>query len=107
VRAAALRLRREMRAPLADAARAAALAGRWRRAATLAMSGASARVDGLAQSLAHLSPRHVLERGYAIVARKDNGDIVQDARTLARGDALEITLSRGRAAADVTGIDQG
>jgi exodeoxyribonuclease VII large subunit len=107
VRAAALRLRREMRAPLADAARAAALAGRWRRAATLAMSGASARVDALAQSLAHLSPRHVLERGYAIVARKDNGDIVQDARTLARGDALEITLSRGRAAADVTGIDQG
>jgi exodeoxyribonuclease VII large subunit len=105
VASGAQRLRREMRTPFADAALVAAFAERWQRAAALAVVNAAARVDGLAQSLAHLSPQHVLERGYAIVARKEGGEIVQDARTLTRGDALDITLARGRAAADVTAID--
>ena len=108
VAATTLRLRREMRAPLREASAVARLAERWRRAAALDMARAGMRVDTLAQNLAHLSPRHVLERGYAIVARKDGGvagDVVQDARVLAPGEDVEITFARGRAGARVTGVE--
>ncbi len=110
VTATTLRLRREMRAPLREASAVARLAERWRRAAALDMARAGMRVDTLAQNLAHLSPRHVLERGYAIVARKDGGaagDVVQDARVLAPGEDVEITFARGRAGARVTGVEPG
>ncbi|HEY7905150.1 MAG TPA: exodeoxyribonuclease VII large subunit [Casimicrobiaceae bacterium] len=109
VAATALRLRREMRTPLPEASQVARLAERWRRAAALDMARAGTRVDTLAQNLAHLSPRHVLARGYAIVARKNGGiagDVVQDARALAPGEDIEITFARGRAGARVTGVER-
>ena len=48
-----------------------------------------------AQSVLHsLSPRAVLERGYA-VARTRSGEVVTDASKLVAGDSLEILLARG------------
>ena len=80
--ASQVRLLRELRAPLPQAARlalAAAIAGaRWARPRSRARRGGSARS---AQSLAHLNPQAVLERGYAIVATAQ-GEIVVDSAQL-------------------------
>jgi exodeoxyribonuclease VII large subunit len=57
-----------------------------------------ARLDALAQSLAHLNPQAVLERGYAIVAAAD-GAIVQDAAQVGVGDRVALTFARGNAGA--------
>lgn len=54
-----------------------------------------------AQSLLHsLSPRAVLERGYA-VARTHSGEVVVDASKLAAGETLEILFARGDIEAEV------
>jgi exodeoxyribonuclease VII large subunit len=60
----------------------------------------------LAANLHHLSPQHVLDRGYSIV-RGDGGTVVRDAGQLATGDAIDITFSHGGAAAAVTQIKSG
>jgi exodeoxyribonuclease VII large subunit len=62
------------------------------------------RVAGLGQNLAHLDPRRVLERGYAIVEGPD-GAIVQDARELAPGNGVALTFARGRATGTITGVE--
>jgi exodeoxyribonuclease VII large subunit len=67
----------------------------WRR-----IEHADARLARLAQSLAHLDPRAVLGRGYAIVADA-RGAIVRDAAALAPGASVEITLAEGGATATV------
>jgi exodeoxyribonuclease VII large subunit len=61
------------------------------------------RVDALAQNLAHLNPRAVLTRGYAIVER--GGVIVQDARDTPPGATVRMTFARGHATATVTRQD--
>ncbi len=53
-----------------------------------------------AQSLALLDPSRVLLRGYSIV--ECEGEIVRDEAALKAGDALSITLARGRIGARVT-----
>lgn len=55
------------------------------------------RLAGVHQSLGHLNPGAVLERGYAIVAAAD-GRIVIDAAEVAPGDAVRLTFARGGAA---------
>jgi exodeoxyribonuclease VII large subunit len=60
-----------------------------------------ARLNGLAALVQSLGPGAVLARGYAIVHAAD-GSIVRDAATVAAGDALEISLARGRIGAQVT-----
>ena len=60
----------------------------------------TSRLAALAQNLAHLNPQSVLERGYAIVTAKD-GAIVEDASTLAIGDAVDLAFARGRAGATI------
>ncbi len=62
---------------------------------------AAERLAGLAQNLAHLNPRAVLERGYAIVAAAD-GTIVQDAQQVNEGDAVALMFARGGADARIT-----
>ena len=57
------------------------------RAGAASLDRSGARIAALAQSLAHLNPRAVLERGYAIVATVD-GVIVDDAARLALGDEV-------------------
>jgi exodeoxyribonuclease VII large subunit len=58
------------------------------------------RLDAAAQTLQALSPRNILDRGYAIV-RKESGDIVKNALDLSVGEQLNIELGRGRLQVDV------
>ena len=60
-----------------------------------------ARLNRAAQSLAHLNPHAVLERGYSL-ARTASGEIILDGARLAPGDAIQLRFARGSAEADVT-----
>ncbi len=75
-----------------------------RRAAADARRAVQARLAALEQNLAHLNPRGVLERGYAIVTAAD-GAIVDDAAQLAVGDAVALAFARGSAEATITRRD--
>jgi exodeoxyribonuclease VII large subunit len=97
-----VRLLRELRAPLPQHPLVAALRDALGRAGRDRLRRDLSRVESLGRNLAHLDPARVLERGYAIVARRD-GPVVTDAARLAPGDALSIRLSRGAADATVTG----
>ncbi len=65
-----------------------------------AIERGAAQVSRLAAHLSALNPKLVLERGYAIVATVD-GAIVRDSAQLAAGDAVQLTLARGGAAATI------
>ena len=96
-----VRLLRELRAPLPQRPVVAALRDTLVRAGRDRLRRDVLRVESLGRNLAHLDPERVLERGYAIVARR-GGPVVTDAALLAPGDALSITLARGAAEATVT-----
>jgi exodeoxyribonuclease VII large subunit len=81
-------------------ARVVGLAQRMRAAALHGSAQRTARLESLVQSLAHLDPRAVLERGYAIV-RDGEGRIVRRSAGLARGDPLDLTFAEGGANARV------
>ena len=59
------------------------------------------RLAALELGLAHLNPRSVLERGYAIVTT-DQGAIVYDAAVLTAGDKVVVAFGRGSAEAKIT-----
>ena len=111
VRGAALRsltarMRRELRAPRREVAAALLLRQRLARSHALLLARLDSRLAALSQNLAHLSPQHVLERGYAIVTRgSDAGDVVQDAASLVAGDDIAVQFARGRAAASVKRVE--
>lgn len=54
----------------------------------------------LQQSLRHLGPQAVLERGYSLVQKTD-GSIVRDSSQLAAGDAITLSFAEGGAVATV------
>ena len=58
------------------------------------------RLLGLQQSLSHLNPKAVLQRGYALV-EKLNGELVQDSGQLMPGEKVKLTLGHGSAQADI------
>jgi exodeoxyribonuclease VII large subunit len=74
---------------------------RWQRAAAERTAATAQRIDACAQSLRHLNPLGVLDRGYSIVT-DDKGAVVQDAGTLAIGDTLNVRFARGQADSKVT-----
>jgi exodeoxyribonuclease VII large subunit len=78
----------------------AELAGRLRRAARGRIDTAKMALDGAAAHLKHLSPQHVLERGYSIT-ESGAGRIVRDGSTLAVGEEVRITFATGWAGAQV------
>jgi exodeoxyribonuclease VII large subunit len=84
-----------------QSATVAAARERWRRAAGERVTALAQRVGALEQSLLHLSPQAVLERGYSIVTGAD-GAIVQDAGALAIGETIGVQFGRGEAEARVT-----
>lgn len=61
------------------------------------------RLVRLEQSLIHLDPNAVLERGYALVQTTE-GEIVRDSAALRVSQSLQIRLARGQVEADVTKI---
>lgn len=94
------RLLRELRLPLPGARSVTHATQALPRCGRQIVARLSARMAALAQNLAHLNPRAVLERGYAIVAR-DDGMIVQDSRDVAPGTAVGLTFARGGAHATI------
>ena len=79
---------------------------RWQRAAAERIAATAQRIDACAQSLRHLNPLGVLDRGYSIVT-DDKGAIVQDAGRLAIGDTLNVRFARGEAGSKVTRTRSG
>ena len=104
--ALASRLAREARAPLPQGVRLQRGVERWHRAARDDLARRVARIDSATRALAHLNPRAVLTRGYAIVTTA-SGDVVYDGAQLATGDAVALAFARGGAAAKVTDVETG
>jgi len=98
------RLARELRAPLPQAASVAGALESWRRRGMESVGRRALRLEALAQNLAHLDPRAVLTRGYAIVARAD-GTIVRDSAEVEPEDVIQLTFARGTADAAITRRD--
>jgi exodeoxyribonuclease VII large subunit len=65
----------------------------------------SRRTELAARELKALSPLATLERGYAIVARRDDATLVTDAGRAPAGTELEIRLAKGRLGARVDRSD--
>ena len=74
-------------------------------AASKALSGRLAlvreRISGLHKGLGALNPEAILHRGYAIVQKKRNGEVVYRKQQVATGDALDVTVSDGSIPATV------
>jgi len=89
-------------APELDALAAANadFARRLRQAARRRIESASAAVVGAAAHLKHLSPQHVLDRGYSIT-ESASGKIVRDGSRLSIGEEVKITFAKGWAGAAV------
>jgi exodeoxyribonuclease VII large subunit len=79
---------------------------RWQRAAAERIAATAQRIDVCAQSLRHLNPLGVLDRGYSIVTDA-KGAVVQDAGALAIGDTLNVRFARGEAGSKVTRTRSG
>ena len=90
-----------VRLPLPQRDRVATFGASLRRAEAAIIERLRARLAALEQNLAHLNPRGVLARGYAIVTARD-GAIIDDAARLAPGDTVTLALARGSAEATIT-----
>jgi exodeoxyribonuclease VII large subunit len=77
---------------------------RWRRAGAGRIDSVAERLAALAQSMRHLNPQGVLDRGYSIVTDRAH-NVVQDAAGIDSGDLLAIRFARGQARARVTDAD--
>ncbi|HET7031582.1 MAG TPA: exodeoxyribonuclease VII large subunit [Casimicrobiaceae bacterium] len=92
------------RQPLPQRVRVAALGDGLRRGAAGRVERSRSRLATLEQNLAHLNPREVLARGYAIVTKGD-GSIVDDAARLGPGETVALAFARGSAEATITRRD--
>jgi exodeoxyribonuclease VII large subunit len=72
-----------------------------RRAVSLNLDRAKQRAALAERSLTSLSPLATLQRGYAIVARRDGGGLITDAATVAAGTAIDVRLAKGELTATV------
>jgi len=69
----------------------------------VALMAKRARMEPLAAQLEHLSPRRILERGYAIVF-DENGNVVKEANQVSPGEPITAQVARGRLRAQVESI---
>jgi len=77
------------------------------RLTTARLAGARASVDASSAALAVLGPNATLERGYAIIRRRDDGAIVRDPADAPPGSGLRIRVSRGDLDATVDDVHGG
>lgn len=82
----------------------APLPPRLRQAAERNLERARLSLLRLEQSLRHLNPQAVLERGYSLVQTEEGG-IVRNSAELKIGDTLRLTFAAGKAGAVVSNID--
>ena len=85
-----------------QSANLAGLRERWRRSEGEHLAAFAQRLGAIEQSVRHLNPQAVLERGYSIVTGPD-GAIVQDARVIEIGETVGLQFARGNADARITG----
>ena len=64
------------------------------------------KVAGMGQRLQALEPAATLQRGYSVVQRVDNGEVVRSTQQVDHGDGLNITVSDGQIPA-VSGAGSG
>jgi exodeoxyribonuclease VII large subunit len=69
------------------------------------LARAATRVGAAGAALGALGPQATLDRGYAIVRRRDDGAILRDPAAVAPGDPLAIRVARGDVAARVDALD--
>lgn len=80
---------------------------RGTRALRYIVSRSRDHLGGLAGRLESLSPLAVLNRGYSVTQRADDGQIVTDAGTLTEGDAINSRLARGEVVSRVERVSDG
>lgn len=61
-------------------------------------------IGSFVDNLKHLSPLHILEKGYAVV-QKEDGSVVKDAGTLAVDQSVNLTFHKGTADAKITKVE--
>jgi len=79
---------------------------RLRMAVQARMSTARARMDLGMRALNAVSPLATLDRGYAIVTRSADGQLLRSAEQVAAGEDIEARLSKGRVVARVKDIKE-
>ncbi|MEQ8515805.1 MAG: exodeoxyribonuclease VII large subunit, partial [Chromatocurvus sp.] len=77
---------------------------RLQQAAQRRLQERSSQLRTMAQLLNTLSPLATLERGYAIVSRRDGG-ILRDAVSATRGDQVQARLAHGTLQLEVTAVE--
>jgi exodeoxyribonuclease VII large subunit len=77
------------------------LEGRIRRALMRAMTEVATRVKLVERGLLSLSPLATLERGYAIVTRRPDGELITNSSAVTKGSQIDIRLAAGELAATV------
>ncbi len=77
-----------------------------RAAARARVGGARARLDLAMRALNGVSPLATLERGYAIVIRSADGQVLRSASEVRSGEDIEARLSKGRVIARVKDVKE-
>jgi exodeoxyribonuclease VII large subunit len=75
----------------------------WKRSAEPVIARAHARLETAQVRIESLSPRRVLERGYAVV-RTSEGQVVRNASTLRSGEIVDVVVSAGSLQAEIIRI---
>ena len=105
VRLSTLAARLANRAPdrtvQAHRARCEVLRRRLSRAARAALSGRRSRVSALERALGAFGPQATLERGYSILLRDDDRQVVRNASEVRSGERLHARLAHGALELDV------
>ncbi len=88
-----------------DRTRTDELGARSLRAVHTRLNALRAGVESGRLRLAALNPEAILDRGYAICAREDDGRVLTDSAQVDPGDRLRIRLARGRVLGEVLTTD--
>jgi len=88
----------------AHRSRCEALLGRLSRAARTALSGRRSRVSALERALGAFGPQATLERGYSILLRDDDRQVVRNASEVRSGERLHARLAQGALDLDVAAV---
>jgi len=96
---AQLRAHSQLADPLAGlrlrSQRVSDVADRTRRAAAAMVEREGSEISSLAARVRTLSPAATLERGYAVVQRRDDAVVVRDPEQVAQGQQLRVRLAHG------------
>ena len=88
----------------AHRSRCEALLGRLSRAARAALSGRRSRVSALERALGAFGPQATLERGYSILLRDVDRQVVRNASEVRPGERLHARLAHGALDLDIAAV---